>query len=323
MIQINLFNSSQYKYRLPIVKAALNELANIKDDNKKEIELYVYCHEIDNTIWEEILYEVATNGINVSLVSMPNDEYSEKMKIAQQTKAEYFCKWDDDVFINRYVWDYMIENVSILEDSSVSVLAPTLSNGMPTVELFIRDFLTKSEIDQVHSIFLRDNIDSNIFGCNYDLIYTYISSSIEWDGDTYWNVMNEHNPTTNRNVPWYYKIVKGVHPARFSYDYNMFVAKHAVEHKDVIMKDSNFFLEKYTTPYFCNNLFISKTSFYQEAQKLFFDHWDEGQLTMYANKTNKSPIYIRNCYGIHMAYGCTDRQKEIETYYLTNLFSQL
>jgi hypothetical protein len=103
----------------------------------------------------------------------------------------------------------------------------------------------------------------------------------------------------------------------------MFIAKHAVKAKETVMNSSEFFPEKYITPYFCNNLFITRTDFYLEAQKVFFDNWDEGQLTMYGNITDRSPVYVRNCYGIHMAYGCTSRQREIENYYIDNLFNTI
>lgn len=324
MIQINLFNSSQNKYRLPLVTAALKELAGIKESNKQQIQLYVYCHEDDNALWEEMLYPVVEAGIQATLASMPTDAYEHKMQVAQQTTTEYFCKWDDDVFINRYVWDYLIENVSVLDYPDVSVLAPTLSNGMPSVELFVKDFLTQEEKEDVHKIFMQDNIDPNIFGCNYAEVFDYIQNLSEWNGEQYWQLVDRINPVKDRaGLPWFYSIVKGVHPARFSYDYNIYIAKHAVEHKDVVLKSADFFLEKYLTPYFCNNLFIARTDFYLEAQKVFFDNWDEGQLTMYANQTDKSPVYVRNCYGIHMAYGCTVKQKEVEQYYLDNLFSKI
>ena len=135
--------------------------------------------------------------------------------------------------------------------------------------------------------------------------------------------MHSHNPTTDRNVPWYYTIVKGVHPARFSYDYNMFVANHAIQNKDLLLNKQEYYLDEYMTPYFCNNIFVTTAEFYKQAQELFNDHWDEGQLTMYANAQNKVPMYIRNCYGIHMAYGCTTRQNEIENHYIENLFKTL
>ena len=270
-----------------------------------------------------MLKQVSNKNIEVFLAPLKTDEYSEKMEITKNLDSEYLCKWDDDVFINRYVWDYMIENVDVLKDPSVSILVPTLSNGIPTVELFIKDFLNKSEKEIVNNIFMKDNITPDIWGCNYTKIINYINQLDSWDGDKYWEFVNSVDPTENRNLPWYFDIVKGVHPARFSYDYNMYIANHAINNKHLVLNNSNCYLEKYTTPYVCNNLFISTTEFYKEAQTLFFDHWDEGQLTKLANNTNKSPIYVRNCYGIHMAYGCTENQKHIEDYYINNFFNKL
>jgi hypothetical protein len=323
MIQINLFNSSANQYRLPLVKCALQELSNITEENKQKIHLVAFFHEFNQNEWIQLLEPVVDSGIAVSTVPLQSDEYDLKMQVVQQSSAEYICKWDDDVFINHHVWNFMIENVNQLDDSNISVIAPTLSNGMSSVELFIKDFLTQSETEHVHSIFLQDNIDPNIFGCNYHSIREHILNLTSWDGDAYWKLIDEHDPTVSRNVPWYYKIVKGVHPARFSYDYNMFVANHAIQNKDVILQKQDYYLDQYITPYFCNNLFIANRDFYLNAQKLFFDHWDEGQLTMYAMQQQKSPAYIRNCYGIHMAYGCTNGQREIEEYYIKNLFEKL
>jgi hypothetical protein len=323
MIQINLFNTSTNQYRLPLIKCALHELCNITKENKQKIHLVVFFHESNQNNWMQLLIPVVESGVEVSTVSLHSDEYNLKMQVIQQSLADYICKWDDDVFINRYVWNFMIENVNQLDNSNISVIAPTLSNGMPSVELFIKDFLTQSETKHVHSIFIKDNIDANIFGCNYHSILEYISNLTSWDGDAYWELMDKHDPTISRNVPWYYKIAKGVHPARFSYDYNMFVANHAIQNSNIILQKQDYYLDQYITPYFCNNLFIANRDFYLNAQKLFFDNWDEGQLTMYAMQQQKSPAYIRNCYGIHMAYGCTKNQKEIEMHYLTNLFNTL
>jgi hypothetical protein len=324
MIQINLFNSSANQYRLPLVKAALKEFIGMKEENKKNIQLYAYCHESNADVWEDMLSMVVANGIEAMLVSMPSDRYLEKVAVAHQSTAEYTCKWDDDVFINRYVWDFLIENVHMLEDPTVSVLAPTLSNGMPSVELFIKDFLTEEETSIAHKILLKDNINPSMFGCNYESVYNAVKNATEWDGEAYWKMMDEINPTKDRTgLPWFYTIVKGVHPARFSYDYNMFLANHAIANVDTILKKGDHYFDRYITPYFCNNLFISTTEFYVSSQELFFDHWDEGQMTMLANRRDQRPMYVRNCYGIQMAYGCTDRQREIEEYYLTNLFAKL
>ena len=325
MIQINLFTSAGKESRLPITKAALNEFANIKDANKEDIELYIYHNSEQESLWQSIAETIVEKGISVVLASMPTDTYIDKVRVAHKSTAEYCCKWDDDVFINRHVWDYMIENINILENPEVSMLTPVLSNGMPSVDMFIEDFLTEEETQQAHSIFIKDNIDPNIFGCNYEILYNAIASTDTWDGRKYWELVESIDPTANRTgLPWFYTIVKGIHPARFSYDFNMFLANHAINNIDKLLEKGNFYLDKdFPTPYLCDNLFFSKTEFYRKSQELFFDHWDEGQVNMLSQKQGQTPIYVRNCYGIHMAYGCTKRQAEIETYYLDNLFSKL
>lgn len=325
MIQINLFcGKDETGYRSIITKAALKQLANISEDNKSKVDLLIYHEHYEESIWESEAYKLVEKGISTTLVNMPDNEYTSKLNIALKTQHKYSCKWDNDVFINTDTWNYLIENVTIVDRNDVSILVPTLSNGMPSVELFIKDFLTEEEKVAVGKIFIKDGITRDIFGCNYEDIIEYISKLDFWDGDRYWKVMDMHNPTMDRpHLPWYYGIAKGVHPARFSSDYNMFVFNHAVNNLDAVLNSSNLYMEKYITPYVCNNIFLSTTDYWKRSQELFFDHWDEGQLTMLANIENRSPMYVRNCYGIHMAYGCTKNQKDIEKNYIDNLFSKI
>jgi hypothetical protein len=325
MIQINLFcGTDETGRRSVITKAALTQLANITDDNKSKIELFIYHDQSEESQWEEQAHKLVASGVATTLASMPDNNYMTKLNVALQTEHQYSCKWDNDVFINKDIWNYLIENVEIVNHPKVSLLAPTLSNGMPTVELFIKDFLTQEEKNIVGDIFIKDGIVKDIFGCNYDDIIDHIRTLKSWDGDRYWKVMDMHNPTLDRPyLPWYYSIAKGVHPARFSYDYNTFVFNHAVNNLDRVLNSPDLYMQQYITPYFCNNLFLTSTEYWKKSQELFFDHWDEGQLTMLANKENKSPMYLRNCYGIHMAYGCTQKQIEIEKNYIDNLFNKL
>lgn len=325
MIQINLFcGKDETGKRSVITKAALNQLGKISDENKSKIELFIYHEKDDESLWESEAYKLVEKQIETTLVSMPNNEYMAKLGIALQTNHKYSCKWDNDVFLNKDIWNYLIENVSIVDRDDVSLLAPTLSNGMPTVELFIKDFLTEEEKNSVGNIFIKDGIIKDIFGCNYDDIIEYILKLDTWDGDRYWKVMDMHNPIMDRPyLPWYYSIAKGVHPARFSSDYNTFISNHAVNNLDKVLTSDNLYMEKYITPYFCNNIFLTTTDYWKRSQELFFDNWDEGQLTMLANAENRSPMYLRNCYGIHMAYGCTKNQKDIEGLYIDNLFSKI
>jgi hypothetical protein len=124
-------------------------------------------------------------------------------------------------------------------------------------------------------------------------------------------------------LPWYFSRAKGVHPARFSERYNRFILDYTIRNSEKVFAKGDYYLDtNYFTPYWCNNLFISKTKFYLESQNEFFDHWDEGQMNMLGYKRNKIPVYVRNSFGIHMAYGCTVNQKEIENLYCTQFFGK-
>lgn len=324
-VQVNLLTTSNDSYsgRLSSTKVALKEFYNIKDVNKSQIKLHLYCNESQEEHWTEILNEFIGGGIDTTVVSMVDDEYIRKVSHMQQTDCEYMCKWDDDVFINRHVWDYIIENIHVLDDSRYFAMSPIFTNGMPSVDLFVEDFLNEEQTQEVNKIFIKDGINPYIWGCDYASLNEQIKNLSEWDSRKYWRMVEEHDQALNRGLPWYFYVAKGVHPARYSFEYNKFIANFTIENSDKVFEKGNYYLDdNFFTPYFCNNLLVCRTDYYKQSQTEFFDHWDEGQLTTLARKTGKVPVYIRNSYGIHMAYGCTENQKEIEKLYTTELFEK-
>jgi hypothetical protein len=324
-LQINLLTTSNDSYsgRLASTKLALKEFYKIKTSNKTEIKFNIYCHISQEEQWESILNEVGNDGINTELILMSTDDYMEKVTHMKTTECEYMCKWDDDVFINRHVWDYIIENIEILNNEKYFAMSPIFTNGIPSVDLFIEDFLNEEETNHVSKIFRRDGIHSHIWGCDYTELNNQIKNLTPWDAKKYWEMVESHDQSLNRGLPWYFTIVKGVHPARFSFEYNTFIANFTVQNSDKVFEKGDYYLDDSVfTPYFCNNLFVCKTDYYRQSQTEFFDHWDEGQLTTLARKTGKVPLYIRNSYGVHMAYGCTERQKDIEHLYTTEFFQK-
>lgn len=325
MIQINLLVSgnSHYSNRINSTKVALKEFFQMKNENKTKIKLHIYCNVANEDEWTSLLSELPTDGVDTHLVLMPNDEYINKINHIVTTDATYICKWDDDVFINRYVWDYLIENVNILDNDRFYALAPIFGNGIPSADLFVKDFLNEEETDTVHKIFIKDGIDPTVWGCNFIELNNYVKNLTEWDVEKYWRTVEAHDQTLHRNLPWYFNRAKGIHPARFSFDYNNFILDYTIKNRDKVFEKQDYYLDtEYFTPYLCNNLFIAKTSFYIESQKEFFDHWDEGQMNMLGYKRNQVPVYVRKSFGIHMAYGCTVNQKEIENRYCTEFFGE-
>ena len=51
MIQINLFTCAGKESRLPMTKAAIHEFSMIKDENKKDIELFIYHNHEQEELW--------------------------------------------------------------------------------------------------------------------------------------------------------------------------------------------------------------------------------------------------------------------------------
>jgi len=321
-LQINLFTS--YEKRFKFTSLALNQLTKIKPENKELISLHIYCNQNLKDLWLNEVSQEKYSDLDIVLHLMENDEYILKVPMAQNTDAEFSCKWDDDVLIGSPTWDYMIENMNILSTSKTSVLAPQLTNGLPTIDTFIQDLLSPEDQKITHKIFLEEGIKTvlDIWGADYRGVQTFIESMSEWNADKYWNFMETYNPKATRpHLPNNYQWAKGVHPGRFSYTYNKFIADKILNNKEKLYGKNDFYIQPKDTAYFCNNIFITKTSFWKESFAILRDGYDEGQLTIYAKQLNMTPAYIRNSFGIHMAYGCTHRQSEIEEYYTTQLCS--
>lgn len=330
MIQVNLFTTSngdhgQYENRLPSTKVALKEFFNISEKNRSKIKFRLYSHKSATSMWDGILNDMNVNRMDAQIVSMEDNHYVSKIEQLKLIDSPYLCKWDDDVFINRYVWDFMIENLSTLDDPTHSVLSPIFTNGIPSVDMFVEDFFNEEEKAYVSKLFIREGIPNEMWGCTYAKLNEKIKQMTTWNHTEYWKAVWDHNQTEGREqfLPWFYSIVKGVHPARFSEEFNKFMVDFTVRNTDKVFAKGNYYLDDtFFTPYFCNNLFLTTTEFYKESQTVFHDNWDEGQLTMLANRTGKVPVYVRNSYGIHMAYGCTHDQKQIENAYCSQFFEK-
>jgi|LakMenE18May11ns_1017448.scaffolds.fasta_scaffold9959581_22 hypothetical protein len=323
MIQINLFTAygNHYKDRFWFTKMCLDQFSKIKKNNLEKVNLHVYINALEEQKWVEELTNDKYENIDIVIQCMNDDEYIHKVELAHKSEFEYSCKWDDDTFINSHVWDYIIENVNILDQSDVSVLIPIIQNGIPTVDFFIDDFLNEEQKNYFRKIFLTEGVKNNlgIWGCNYNKVQQYIENQTKWDYEDYWKFMDGFNPIENINLPAYMQLAKGFHPARFSHRYNMEIAKTFIQNQDLIFNKRQYSLMHYNTVYFCNNLTFIKTEFWKESQSTFKDGWDEGQMNVYSKIKNMHPVYVRNSCGIHMAYGCTEGQKDIEQEYINNL----
>jgi hypothetical protein len=314
LLQINLFCSKISRFEF--TKKMVDEILKIKD--KAKIKLCIYGELSNINLWKEY-FIVNKPSFNIELILLPDSYYPAKVNHAHKTTCEYSCKMDDDILMSHNVWEFILDNLDKITNKH-PVIAPIFTNGIPSADMFIDDFLSAEDRKIAHKYFLTEYINENEWGLNFSDINKNIREMNQWCGEAYWQMVTDVNTEWDtRPLPWYYYMVRGVHPARYSRDYNIFIADKIIENKNKFFEKQNYKLETYKAPYFCNNLFFCKTEFWRESFILFNDGWDEGQLTLKMDREKSSPLYIRNGFAIHMAYGMTRGQQEIENYYVKNI----
>jgi hypothetical protein len=304
MIQINLLSHSLDRFDFTI--KSLEFLRNIKEVNKKKVKLVIMSSVGD---WDGVSYDMNQSGIHTEVLKFNNtgNNYLSKINYAVQSECEYSCSMDDDILISTYLWDYIIENIHILNDNTNLLIAPIISNGIPSVELFMEDFLTSNQSDVLKSIFLNTKIENH-----WNVDYSSLNKSREvWDFMFYKDVSN---------INHHYK---GIHPIRVSYDAQRKLVEYICENKERILSDNIFKLESYRFPYFCNSFFFIKTSIWKsiiENKSLYRDEYDEVPLNLYMQLNNLNIVFVRNGGCVHMAYNTigTEKQKDIERYFSSN-----
>jgi len=313
-LQINLFCSkiSRFSFTTKMV----DEIFKIKD--KSNIKLCIYGEESNINLWSEY-FTSNKPSFKVDLVLFESGHYPLKVDHAHKTTCKYSCKMDDDILMSHNVWEFILDNLSSISDSH-PVISPIFTNGIPSTDMFVDDFLSEDDRKIAHRHFLAGGINGGEWGLNCNNINNNIAMMTEWSGQKYWDMVSKVDTEWDtRNLPWYYYMVRGLHPARYSRDYNIFIADKIIENKEKFFGKHDYRLEEYNAPYFCNNLFFCETDFWRESFRLFNDGWDEGQLTLKMDLEKSSPLYVRNGFAIHMAYGMTRSQQEIEHYYTNNI----
>lgn len=316
-LQINIFSCEHRQYRFLFTVKMVNEICNI--EHKDKIKLCIHAEKPVINAWINY-FKTNKPNIEVQLLTYNDSNYLNRVRNAQTTECKYSCKLDDDVLISRHVWNYIIENLGNIS-SKYPIIAPILTNGIPTVELFVRDFLNETDKKVAYNLFKTKHIPANQWGLDYSEINKKIDQMNEWDGREYWDfVTNADTGWERLPVPWHYFTVRGVHPARFSFEYNIFIANTIFQNREKFFGKNDYSLEEYPAPYFTNNIFVCETDYWKYSLDSFEeDGWDEGHLTLRMMMDNAFVLYVKNGFGIHMAYGMTEGGLQIEKYYVENL----
>ena len=312
-IQINLLIHNLD--RIIYTSKSLNFLKKIKSENKQKIKLVIFGGE-RKEYYNYLLNDLILNGIQTDYVFIvkSSTNYLNKIRYCvDNAKSEYSCCMDEDILISNFLWDFMIENVDILQNNKNLFLSPLISNGIPTVDLFIEDFFNYEEKESIHELFTKTKID-NYWGVDY--------SSLNKHRET-WDYKNYYDDVKKINHHY-----KGIHPVRVSYEAHLKIAEIISTRPKKMVENSNFLIENFNFPYFCNSFFIIKTSTWKKiiySKELYRDMFDEVPLNLYTEKNNLSMCFIRNGFCLHMAYNTIgiESQKNIERYYYNNFLTKI
>lgn len=290
----------------------------LKSSNRKnEWSLLILTHSND-----EAFYNNGLNGtgIRFNTLNVPShDNYMTKVKYAvehaENNNTPYLMKCDNDIFITSQTLDYMIDNLSILDNSTHLTLGPTLSSGIPGVEYFITQYLSESEKNTLNNKFLETQF-YNRDGAVYTHLNEFTTNSSVWDKNSFFE-----------NVRYMEHHYKGIHPIRINYDAIHYLNTCILDNKDKFFKTipTSLILND-TSPYLCDSIFCIKTDIYKKIiydSSLFVDAYDEVPLNKYAWNNSMKHAFVENGFGIHILYNWYSNLSEYENNFCEHLFNSV
>jgi len=286
-----------------------------KSHKKNKWKLLIATHTGENNLYIDVL---AKYDISYDIVNVPGDNnYLRKVNYAltyaKENNIPYIMKCDNDIFIKSQTFDYMIDNLNLLENGNHLTIGPTLTSGIPSIEYFIESFLDEEAITQIKQMFLKTQLYDRDGAC-YDFLNKHTVRSTEWDKESYFNSV--------KNMDHHYK---GIHPIRFNQEALHFLNAYIMNNKERFMKDYELsIIDNDNSPYLCNSIFCIKTDTYDKIVSdgsLYVDPFDEVPVNKYAWNNNMNHLFVKNGYAIHMYYNWMDHHHHHEYMFCKNFFT--
>jgi len=233
---------------------------------------------------------------------------------AEKFGFPYLMKCDNDLFIKPEVLDYMVDNLFILDNSRNLTLGPTLTSGIPGVEYFKEQFLSKEAQDKIDAMFLNTAF-KNEYGADYTFLNKHTSESKSWNKYDFFESVYKMNH--------YYK---GIHPIRVNESSLQFLNQYIIDNKERFLEPTSMdLIFDNFSPYLCNSVYCIKTDVYNTIindKSLFVDLFDEVPLNKYAWKNRLNHVFVKNGFAIHMYYNWKPDHVEHEKQFCEKFFGK-
>lgn len=296
MITIN-YLSHQRRDLLKYWEITTHFLNKIKPENKEKVKINVLATKSFD--WGSYL-----EGFDTQVMVFPDVElnYMQKISVALDETNKYSVKLDEDCFISNYVWDYIIENIDVLDDEDNFILTPMLSNGIPHTDRFVKSFIKDSSVrEAIYSCYLHQEMPNGLWGADYTPLNSYTINSHTWNSEAFFEGVSNLNT-----------YLKGIHPIRICASAQVLLNDYVVQNFDRLISKQDYSIKEFKESYYTTSTFVIKT---EDWRKLLgigaHDAFDEIQLNLYREKYNKKFLYIENGFGIHTIYNTIYGNKNI------------
>jgi hypothetical protein len=295
LLTINFFAHTRSRYIYSIV----GELAKLDKNLKKDISVNFLANRYFRNNLKSAKSVLDESGISNNVLS--NKRYLGKSTIVGNSKSPLSMKIDEDIFLTATNWEkFLVDSFNF--DIRDSVLAPTVSSGIPGVEKFISNFLPEKLAEEYRAAF-RDVEIPNSWGADYSSLRgVYDPKNLE--------IFFENVAKVNHHY-------KGVHPIRFDASLQTKLIDDIFIHRnwEKPISDKGFEKMEYS-PYFCNSVFIVGTKTYNDVvagidKGVFFsDGFDEVALNQYMDLSGRNVYFNSGVAAIHPSYNTIGYQYE-------------
>jgi len=283
---INVFFLQHRRNFIPALEYFTNR---IKPENKKLLKFFfLLTDNIPISFNSKIEYEVIHFGGHQHI-----NNYRDKFIWALSQDGEYFFKLDEDIIFSNHVWDYMIENRTIVKDPNVITLSPTINIGVPSVDLFIESFCPEKR-EEIEQLFLQTDIQEagRRWGIDLEHFNDFTLRAKKW------NRQDFHKRLTETNIK-----LKGIHPIRFNTTAQNLMMEIVLKNVYKFISLNKYQMTTINCPYFVNDLCLYETEKIRKVERdLGFDPYDEVPMNLWSVNNRVEHVYIKNAYSLHSFY---------------------
>lgn len=226
--------------------------------------------------------------------------YWAKALIAYTSRSKFIAKVDDDVFMTEESWLKFLGHVEEL--GPFEICSPVISTGIPSVELFLDNYLTPQESSQIRQQLTSTRFPKALWGVDYSSLNGKYDLGIE----EFLQAVGD--------LPTHFK---GIHPVRLDSDAQRMLLDLAFQaiSRGRLTKNPKTVMAR---TYFCNNIYaLSRHSALRLVLgtllgRLPFDGYDELAINGLLKSCNTGNVVILDSLAVHPSFNSARGFQEIK-----------